>query len=75
MVSSDAREVTMSSLVSHVLSSLPTMNPISLNLQVVMDCWTGGTEIKGIRSSSVRQCGVVVKCQSHKRLATDNRPG
>jgi hypothetical protein len=32
-------------------------------------------EIKGIRSSSVRQYGVVVKCQSHERRATDNRPG
>jgi hypothetical protein len=32
-------------------------------------------EIKGIRSSSVRQYGVVVKCQSHKCCATDNRPG
>jgi hypothetical protein len=31
-------------------------------------------EIKGIRSSSVRQYGVVVKCQSHKRRVTDNRP-
>lgn len=33
------------------------------------------SEIKGIRSSSVRQYGVVLKCHSHERLATENRPG
>ncbi len=33
------------------------------------------TEINAIRSSSVRKYGVVVKCQSHERLATENRPG
>jgi hypothetical protein len=35
---------------------------------------TVAIEIKGIRSCSVRQYGAVVKCQSHKRLATVNRP-
>ena len=32
-------------------------------------------EIKGIRSYYVMQYGVVVNCQSHKHLATENRPG
>ena len=54
----------------------PLTNNTHASIGVASDCRIPPRlGINGIRSSSVRIYGGVVKCQSHERHATENRPG